>query len=111
MTKITFMVDCPPILDTGWSAYAKGATADLRGAPSLIAAGIARHGWGPEVTAVPIEAQPEPLIPAEDAPNRDVKASKSAKALAEKNNIILWSVNGSGKDGAITLADVKKVVK
>ena len=110
MTKITFMVDCPPILDTGWSAYAKGATADLRGAPSLIAAGVARHGWGPEVTAVPIEAQPEPAIPTEDRHRRKVKASKAARALADKHNLVLWSVNGTGKGGSVTLSDIKKLV-
>ena len=54
---------------------------------------------------------PEPTIPATDKPNRKIKASKAAHALAAKHNLLLWSVNGTGRGGSITLKDVQKLVK
>lgn len=114
MSNVTFIKDCPPILESGWSAYKEGDKATLRRSASLISKGYARAGWEPFVglaVELPIAEQPEPTIPADDAPKREVKASNAARKLAEKHNLGLWSVNGTGKGGAITLADVRKLVK
>lgn len=76
------------------------------------AAALIHHGRAVGLAVeLPIAEQPEPTLPADDAPKREVKASNAARKLAEKHNLILWSVNGTGKGGAITLADVKKLVK
>ena len=49
--NITFIQDCPPVPQTGWSAYKKGDQATLRNGAHLVEVGIARAGWEPIVEA------------------------------------------------------------
>lgn len=58
--KITFIKDCPAILDSGWSAYKEGFKADLRRSKQLVTAGYAREGWEvlPDPTPPPVKKQP-----------------------------------------------------
>ena len=66
--QITFIKDCPPIEDSGWSFYKQDAKADLRRGRQLIDNGYAREGWEP----IP---EPEPAKPA-PRKRRTRKASK-----------------------------------
>ena len=43
--NVTFLQDCPPVAQTGWSAYKKGDQATLRNGAHLVEVGIAREGW------------------------------------------------------------------
>lgn len=43
--KITFIQDCPAIIESGNEAYKAGTQADLRKGQELIDLGYAREGW------------------------------------------------------------------
>jgi pyruvate/2-oxoglutarate dehydrogenase complex dihydrolipoamide acyltransferase (E2) component len=43
--------------------------------------------------------------------NSEANATKSAIELADKHGLELWSVNGTGNGGRITLGDVKALVE
>ena len=45
--NITFLEDCPPVAQTGWSAYKKGDQATLQNGAHLVEVGLAREGWQP----------------------------------------------------------------
>ena len=92
---------------SGWSEYKRGDVADLRQGANLIKSGHARKGWGeynPPLNEPTHEQYPYIVS------NADANATPSAKKLADKHNLMLYSVKGTGKGGKITLNDVKALV-
>lgn len=118
--NITFTKDCPPIPASGNSAYTAGDKATLRRGAELIDAGVARDGWGkfepPEGFPDAPHPAPQPLgsyivNPAPDlSPTRKVIASKAVRKLADDNNLLIYSVVGTGKNGRVTKADVEALI-
>lgn len=97
--NITFIKNCPPIAASGHSAYESGEQATLKNGAALVASGYARAGWGNEVT------------PPDLSPDRKITASKAVRELADKHNLLLYSVVGTGKNGRILMADVEALVE
>jgi len=75
--NITFIEDCPPVAQTGWSAYAKGARATLRAGAHLVEAGIAYEGWGQK-------PKPEIVTPAPQKQARQVTPEKRTRKTRGK---------------------------
>ena len=100
--KITFIKNCPPIVESGNSAYKSGDQADLRMGKQLIALGYARDGWG-----FVMNTQPEPSTAV--ATTEELNATSAAIRLAEESGLDLWGLNGmgSGDDGRILVSDVR----
>ena len=78
--KITFIKDCPAIIQSGNSVYAKGVKADLRKGQELIDLGYAHKGWG----EAQIEDEKEPEIVTFDYENMP---DESLKRLAKEYGI------------------------
>jgi len=58
--KITFIKDCPPIVESGNSFYKVDTQADLRKGQELIDLGYARDGWGEDKNLVEVVNQFNP---------------------------------------------------
>lgn len=111
--KITFIKDCPPIIESGNSAYTAGIQADLRLGADLVSMGYAVEGWGdaPKVTAV---SPPEPIAPTPkpEGGNHIIDATAAAIRLAAKHGIDLVALDGqgTGENGRILVSDVRALV-
>jgi hypothetical protein len=101
--KITFLKDCDPTWDSGWSAYKKGDLADLVRGANLVKRGIAREGWG---TFIP---EPEPEQSNAIYANEKANATKGAIKLANAHGLLLYSI--ADGDERITVGDVKKHIE
>lgn len=44
-------------------------------------------------------------------PNSEANASAAVIKLADKHNLLLWSVRGTGRGGKIVMSDVKKLIQ
>lgn len=70
---------------------------------------------GSKQAALPTDTQRRmidvPNTPPDLSPSRKYTATKSARALAEKHNLLLYSVVGTGKKGKIILSDVQGLIK
>jgi len=100
--NITFIKQCVSIKDSGWSAYNIGDEATLKGGANLVAAGIAREGWG--------EVEQAALVP-DLSPSRKVLASRAVRKRAADENLLIYSVVGTGKNGRVTMADVEALIE
>ncbi len=76
--NITFLKDCPPVAQTGWSVYKKGDKATLTNGAHLVEVGLAREGW--EAIAKPVT--PSPGRPAKKPTPK--KRTRKAKPKAGK---------------------------
>lgn len=61
-------------------------------------------------TAEELDPVPRWMVPA-DSPEADINASKAAIDLAYANTIDIESIEGTGKDGAVTVNDVKLAIR
>jgi len=74
--NITFLEDCPPVAQTGWSAYKKGDKATFANGAHLVEVGLAREGW--EDIAKPITPSPgRPVKKA--APKKRTRKARTKK--------------------------------
>ena len=83
--KITFIKDCPPIIESGNSAYKVDDEADLRQGHLLVKAGYAVEGWGDDIVKTTV---PEPEAAAEAPQAADLPDDyRELQALAKEAGI------------------------
>ena len=103
--NVTFLEDHISVA-SGNSFYKAGDEATLRRGKELVNMGVAREGWD----AVTHPPKAVAFIPPDLSPSRKVTASKAVRKLAEDNNLLIYSIVGTGKNGRITMADVEALI-